>query len=127
MPKKRTKSKQLGSRFFVIAPLIVTGVFLTASLALMYWKLFPSAMDQFTVPLHYNVHSGVDRIGSWQQLFTVPVVGLAIMIINLVGAAIAWKRQKVLSYFLLATTAVCEIFVFLAVVFIVLLNLSYGI
>jgi hypothetical protein len=128
--KKRqriTNKKGLPSKRFVIGLIVLSIALLAANVGVIYWQLFPEIMQKVAVPLHYNIHSGVDQFGSWQQLFTIPAVGLAILVINLIGAGVSWKRERILSHFFFLNAVVCEAFLLLAAIFVVLLNLSYGI
>jgi len=90
------------------------------------WRIVPLIYGQTAVPLHYNIHFGVDTIGEWWRVFTVPAVGLAIALINGVSARRLWKREKMLAYLAVGATLFLEVFLSVAMVFIVLLNISYG-
>lgn len=90
------------------------------------WRILPLIYGQTAVPLHYNIHFGVDTIGEWWRVFTAPTVGLAIALINGVSAKMLWKREKMLAYLAVSATLFLEVFLSVAMVFIVLLNISYG-
>jgi hypothetical protein len=95
------------------------------SFGAIFWFLFPEASEQIAVPLHYNIHFGVDRYGAWWQIFTIPTVGLGIVLLNGVTAAILWSRDKMLSVFLSLVTLGFEVLLCVALTFVILLNLSY--
>jgi hypothetical protein len=48
----------------------------------IYWRLFPEILSQPGVPLHYNIHSGVDSFGRWQMIFLAPSIALGLFILN---------------------------------------------
>lgn len=100
-------------------------LFTGASFAWIYYHLFPEILEQPGVPLHYNVHSGVDSFGSWEWIFLAPAVALALFIINNIIAALVAKRDYVLSYMAIAVATISSILVFVAVLHIVQLNLNY--
>lgn len=91
------------------------------------WQLFPGLQNKLAIPLHYNIHFGVDLFGAWWQIFTIPAVGTLILFINFVGALYLWRREKVLSYFFATGTVLIELIFLVGMVFIVLLNLAYGV
>lgn len=47
----------------------------------MAWRLFPT--DSEAAVLHYTVGSGIDFIGSGEQIKALPMIGLALLLINL--------------------------------------------
>jgi hypothetical protein len=129
--KKRLKSfftslKEMSrKRFFIIAT-VTSLLFLAASILLPIWRLFPDITERFAIPLHYNIHSGVDLFGAWQRIFTPAIIGASIFIANFLIAIALWRKEQVLSYFLAAVAVIVQIIVFVSMVFVVLLNLTYG-
>ncbi len=107
--------------------ILLTTLFLwILQIALPVWRILPLIYGQDTVPLHYNIHFGVDSIGQWWKIFTVPVIGFALIGINLFMARMVWPREPMLAYLVMSATLLLEFLLFLAMVFIVLLNISYG-
>ena len=100
--------------------------FLLFQVLLPAWRILPLIYGQTAVPLHYNIHFGVDTIGEWWRVFTAPVVGLLIAVINGAAAKYLWQREKMLSYLAVSSTLFLEFLLSVAMVFIVLLNISYG-
>ena len=95
--------------------------------ALPVWKLWPILQAQeAVVPMHYNIHFGVDRTGPWWGIFILPGIGLAFLLLNAIFALKLWKRERMLSYLFGGVTVAVEAILFVAMVFVVLLNLSYG-
>ena len=130
MPKKAftTAQAEITARLGKTAT-IATGVFLVfwaAGLGLILWRVMPSAYGREIVPLHYNVHVGIDTFGPWWMLFMVPVMGLAFACLNAIAARIFARRAPALSIAFWITTAAIAPFLFLACASIVLLNIAYG-
>jgi hypothetical protein len=113
-----------GSKAFRFA-LLPSAALVAGATGLIYWFLFPEAAEQIAVPLHYNIHFGVDRYGAWRQLFTIPFIGLFILLFNLGVAGYLWTRDKMLSVALSVATLIMEMLLIVALVFVILLNLSY--
>ncbi len=89
-------------------------------------RVVPIIYGKTAVPLHYNIHVGVDKVGPWWQIYVLPAIGLALMIVNGFLSRFMWSRDPVLSYMLSAATLVLEILLFVAMIFIVFLSLSYA-
>lgn len=86
--------------------------------------LFPEITQLPVVSLHYNIHFGVDTVGAWWRLFIPSTVALCITVGNMAYAAHIWLREYVIAYAFALAALFVNIFVFLHIVFIVLLNLS---
>lgn len=101
-------------------------VLLCAAVALPLWRLFPDLYAQPVVPLHYNIHYGVDWTGRWWQIFTFPVLGLCAIFINIALALFFIQRDRLLTNIILVSNVLLAALFFAAEVFAVSLNLVYG-
>lgn len=63
--------------------------------------------------LHYNIYAGIDTLGSWHWLYTIPLIILVISIIDFLLVILLWTKVRVMSYFLLTAIMIINIFVFL--------------
>ena len=90
------------------------------------WKLLPDIQLRPAIPLHYNIHSGIDLFGPWWNIFLIPALGAGIFLVNTIGAMTVWKRERMLALVFLGATVLAESFLFFAMLFVVLLNLSYA-
>lgn len=123
-PAKDTIAQMFSRRFFKIASL--TGLALIVfAFAFPIWQLFPDIRERIAIPLHYNIHFGVDLFGPWWLIFTFPAVGLIILILNFVMAFFLWRREKVLSYFFVSVSIITSLVALTSTIFVVLLNLTY--
>jgi len=94
--------------------------------ALPILRIMPLHVARPFIPLHYNIYLGVDRLGPWDQIFVLPILGFCLFLFNLLIQTMAFRREKLLAFMIAVATAIIE-FVFLgAMVLIVLLNLSYA-
>lgn len=114
-----------GLRMFRIAFGVSIG-FIVLTIGLPLWRLFPGLYGQQVVPLHYNIHYGVDWTGVWWQIFTLPALGVLFVTINTLGALWFVKRDIVLTRIALFASVILTAFLFLAMVFVVSLNIVYG-
>ncbi len=89
-------------------------------------RVLPLIYGKTAVPLHYNIHIGVDTVGPWWQIYFVPAVGLLIILINLVLARYTWTRENVLAYVAAAATLLLQLVLMTAMMFIVYLSLQYA-
>lgn len=90
------------------------------------WKLLPDIQLRAAIPLHYNVHSGIDLFGPWWRIFLIPEIGAGLLLVNTLAALFYWHRERTLSLLFLGTAVVGESVLFFAMLFVVLLNLSYA-
>ncbi|MBI1908210.1 hypothetical protein HYS28_02210 [Candidatus Uhrbacteria bacterium] len=109
-------------RFATIGSLVL----LAGGVALIIVALFPEVQELRVVPLHYNIHVGVDKVGAWWQLFVPTGIGLVLTAVNLVVAAKVWHREQVIAYAAVATSLVVDAIIAIHVGLIVLLNLAYA-
>ncbi len=100
-------------------------LFFAAGAGILYYFLYPQMRSELFVPLHYNIHFGVDLIGQWWQLFTSPFIAAVILLVNWIIAVYFFKKEPVLSSFFAVVAAICAALLFVATIFIVLLNLTY--
>lgn len=63
----------------------------------------------YQVPLHYAGVAGVDATGAWYTLFYLPLLGLAIVVINLLVVVRVRQPGGGLGVVILATTLVAEV------------------
>lgn len=115
----------MGQRFFRYATL-ASVVMLTGSVLFMWIVLFPEVQELRVVPLHYNIHVGVDRVGAWWQLFVPSIIGVVLTILNLVVAVRVWQREQVIAYAAVVTSLFVDLVIAIHLVLIALLNLAYA-
>lgn len=96
------------------------------SLALIFWRLFPELYGKEVVPLHYNIHYGVDWTGVWWQIFVYPAASVLLCIVHGGIALYLVKMQPVLFRVVCVATALFSLFLFASTVFVVLMNMIYG-
>jgi hypothetical protein len=84
------------------------------SWAIVRYKIRPGAE---TLPLHYNIFYGADAIGRGYELYTVPAIGLFILIVNAIFAGLIRKRDPFAATLMLASALVAEVLVLLAIFF----------
>lgn len=99
---------------------------ISAAIVLPLLRLFPGIYGQPVVPLHYNIHYGVDWTGMWWQIFTLPAMGIVFFLVNNSLAIFFLRRDAMLANVALIANIVLTAFLFLAMVFVVSLNIVYG-
>jgi len=87
-------------------------------LVLAWWiRSFPELM-----PLHYNIYFGIDLFGPWYEILISPLLGLIFFLINFFISSLIYRQEKILSYFLVATSSFVQIIFILAITFIIFIN-----
>ncbi|MEK7159242.1 MAG: hypothetical protein AAB766_01945 [Patescibacteria group bacterium] len=93
----------------------------------IYFKFYPLVYDlpeeQSFIPLHYNIYLGVDLFGKWQNIFYLPGIGLVIFLVNTISALLLYSKKEILSYFLSVSSALLQVFLLLATIFVILINI----
>ena len=92
--------------------------------ALNWWYILTRIHPQTEqIFLHYNIIFGVDLIGNWWKIFYLPGFGTLILFINYTMSFWSYGRDKVLAHVLSVSTFIFEVFLAVAVVMIVGLNI----
>ncbi len=112
-PKKINFWKESKIRFLIITSL---------SLNIFIWLyiIFNFLGVKSFVPLHYNIFSGIDTIGSWPRLFIPVLFGFSVLVINLILAFHFYSRQeRKIVFALLDSCLVVQIILLLSVFLII--------
>lgn len=100
-------------------------VMLVLGLAIIWWRLLPLVQGEEVVPLHYNIHFGVDWVGPWWRLFVPSGIALVMTLVNALFAAHMWQRERVIAFAFIIASLLVNVFVLLHIVFITALNIAY--
>jgi len=81
-------------------------------------------VSQDLIILHYNVSFGVDLIGSVKRVFIIPLLSLIIILINVILLLGLYRHKdfKFIAHILLAGSIMVNIFLFMALVSVYLIN-----
>lgn len=143
MPQKEFFLKIAFRRIIIFAKLLLSGfkiafrksyfqnsavrsvLILSALLNLGLWiYLFANRIDgPYPVILHYSLLFGVDYLGEYYKIFFIPLVGLILLLSNGVIGYWLYFREKLATYFLMAATLEIQIFLFIAGVALIKINL----
>jgi len=103
-----------------IKTLVISTILLNIGLFLFFY--FFIKRSDIPIVLHYNVDWGVDYFGEVKNIFVLPLVGLVIFLLNGVLALRLWFKIKGLAYFLVATSLISEVFLWLAGIALYIIN-----
>lgn len=124
--KRQTPLREMSKlRYFQVVSVLSLLTWI-ATVVLPTVRVLPIIYGKTAVPLHYNIHIGVDNVGPWWQIYMVPAIGLIIMIANLLLARFMWSRDPVLSYIAGIATLVLQLVLLTAMIFMVYLSLQYA-
>lgn len=77
----------------------------------------------FPIILHYNVYFGVDVIGSWWQVYFLPLIGLLILAVNtILGFLFYQQKERIVAHLLVLATFIVQICITIAVASLLLIN-----
>lgn len=100
--------------------LIALSLFL--NLCIWVWLLLNIGLQEDSVFLHYNVLFGVDLTGQWYQVYSVPILGLFLILFN---AAIGWlvyDKDEFVALLSNGIATIIHIFLLVAASILVFLN-----
>lgn len=89
---------------------------------LLYFTFFPLREFGDLVPLHYSIYFGIDLVGRWYKIFTLPFVGIFILFINLILSCSFYLKEKMISYFLSIATLFSQILLTIAGITVILIS-----
>ena len=72
--------------------------------------------------LHYNVDFGADLIGNAERIYTIPILGLVIILINLISSFAVRKGGEFIVHSLFISALVANIFLSIALGALYLVN-----
>ncbi len=104
---------------FIIA-LTVCAAAANAALWAVVWFGFPPLATTYVI--RYSVLSGADIIGTRADIFIVPLAGLVILIMNAVIAFLMKKREPLISYALIFSSALIQFFLTVALIGLLTVN-----
>ncbi|MFH1187997.1 MAG: hypothetical protein V1688_04025 [bacterium] len=108
--------------------LIKTAILLSVLFNLINWGLIYYRFTRFlagqeeSMILHYNIYFGIDKIGNWTSIYYLPLIGLAILFINLLGGYLLSQKDKLISYFFLCAALFSQILLIIATFYIIAVN-----
>jgi len=77
----------------------------------------------FPIILHYNVYFGVDMLGNWKQVFTLPAVGIILFGVNIfLSMHFYANRERIASYLLLMATLMIQLSLLIAATGVIVIN-----
>ena len=117
-------SMHLSPRLYIRDPWIaIPGILIVLNQIAIWWFVVAHirpTQDQFF--LHYNSLFGVDLVGEWWKLYSIPIVATGLCIFNSILAFFLHNSERLLSRFLLVFSIFFSIALSLAMYFIVGLN-----
>ncbi|MFA5021467.1 MAG: hypothetical protein WC508_00085 [Patescibacteria group bacterium] len=95
---------------------------LLINLSLWVGLLWQERAFSDSIPLHYNIYYGIDLLGPWYQILLLPGLGLIFLVLNFGLASIFYRKEKIVSYFLVFSCSFVQLIFILASMLIVLIN-----
>lgn len=111
--------------FLVSSPFVKTYLSLLFALNFINWLLafyVNSNVSQNLIVLHYNVNLGVNLIGEAKDIYIIPTLGLALIIINFFLLLNIFKRNKFLIHLIFGFSLLNNLFLIAGTAAIYLVN-----
>lgn len=105
--------------------IVIWLVILSLAINLSEWiilKIFVQPVD-FPIILHYNVYFGVDMVGNHKSVFLIPLIGLALFLVNFLLSLYFYRsKERIASYLLLMTALMIQLSLLVAALSIIIIN-----
>ncbi len=111
---------KLRPRKTFIIVLTVCAAVVNAALWVVVWFGFPPLATTYVI--RYSVLSGADIIGTRADIFIVPFVGLVALVMNAAIAFLMKKREPLISYAFIFSSALIQFFLTVALVGLLIVN-----
>lgn len=72
--------------------------------------------------LHYNIYFGVDAIGDWRNIFVLPALAAAILIVNAILSRFFYYKERLVSYLFAAMALLVQLLMAVGLGSIILIN-----
>lgn len=95
---------------------------LLLNLAAWLWLLFGASHRSQDAVLHYTILFGVDQVGGFGALYTAPIIGLIILLINLLVAWLLYSYDTFIAVLIMVATDFIELMIFGTAAVLVFLN-----
>lgn len=76
-----------------------------------YFRLLILQRGVGSITLHYNIYFGPDYFGSFNYMYAIPAIGLAILIINAIISIYLYNRLVFISYIILGSAFIFQLII----------------
>jgi uncharacterized membrane protein len=91
--------------------LALAGLTMATLFGRLCWR-YPSLPGRLA--LHFDATGQVDRIGQRSELFTLPVIGLIVLAVNLTLGFLLYRRERVGAYLVWGSAAAVHVLLWMA-------------
>ncbi|HPA25921.1 MAG TPA: hypothetical protein PLK76_04150 [bacterium] len=99
---------------------LISSFFLNLFLWVILYRKIPIQVEP--IVLRYNIYVGINLIGSWWQVFYLPLIGLAILIFNFLLAKMMFLKEKFLARLIAMMTIIAQIFLMMIGILLTIIN-----
>lgn len=99
---------------------LISSLLLNLFLWVILYNRIPIQVEPLV--LRYNIYVGINLIGSWWQVFYLPLIGLAIIFFNFLLAKMMFVKEIFLARLLAVMTFICQIFLAMIVILLTIIN-----
>ena len=73
------------------------------------WAIINIKQTQIQIPIRFSSLTNFDQLGSWYQLYEIPVITIMIALANFGLANLLHKKNRLISVFLMMAALMCAI------------------
>jgi hypothetical protein len=75
-----------------------------------------------SIILHYNIYFGVDVVGNWKSLFSMPTLAAVLLLLNLVLSRFFYYKERMVSYLFAGAALILQLLMAVGVISAILIN-----
>lgn len=110
-------------RLFLRDKLVMSSLSVAVLINVALWVyLLLAVKSAENIFLHYTIHFGVDLVGSFTNLLMLPLLGLALILLNFTIAYFLYDNLKRLGLLMAVATPVIQVFLLVEGFFLAFLN-----
>lgn len=113
-------AEQEPRRYRPLIILLILSVLVNAAIWLVLYRRIP--YTDGIVFLHYNIYYGVDRVGTWNEMWWIPGTGAAALLLNTLFVGLMRRVPQAIAVLALSVTLAVQVMLFVAAILVVLLN-----
>jgi hypothetical protein len=87
------------------------------------WILFQISPSNEPMFISYNILFGVDKIGEWWKLYSIPLFGFCVLVLNFFIGWLTYHQDRYMAYLLLLIAGIVQMYLLMSTWVLVFLNI----
>ncbi|MDD3487708.1 MAG: hypothetical protein PHF35_05060 [Candidatus Moranbacteria bacterium] len=120
----KSRTKRFFWHGFWTDPIIFFTIILAILANLSLWGALYSTVIRSDSPiiLHYNIYFGVDAVGNWRSLYSMPALAAILLLLNLILSRFFYYKERTVSYLFSGAALVSQLLMAVGVASAIMIN-----